>query len=61
MEMQIAAMSMAMAQTNVQNAMSIGMMKKTMEASEASMDMITDMIDNIPSPDGRGLLLNTRA
>lgn len=61
MEMQFAAMSMAMAQANVQNALSIGMMKKTMEASEASMDMITDMIDNIPSPDGRGMLLNTLA
>lgn len=61
MEMSIAAMSMSMAQANVQNAMSIGMLKKTMEASEASMDMITDMLDNIPSPDGRGMLLNTLA
>ena len=58
MEMQIAAMSMAMAQQNTSDALAIKMMKMTMESSEASMDMITDMIDNIPSPDGRGQLLN---
>ena len=61
MEMDIAALSMSMAQASTQNAVSIGMMKKTMEASEATMDMITDMIDNIPSPDGRGQLLNVLA
>lgn len=61
MEMDIAALSMSMAQASTQNAVSIGMMKKTMEASEATMDMITDMIDNIPSPDGRGQILNVLA
>lgn len=59
--MEIAALSMSIAQANTQNAVSIGMMKKTMEASEQSMEMITDMIDSIPSPDGRGQLLNVLA
>lgn len=61
MEMDIAAMSMAMAQTNTQNALAIGMLKKTMEASEQSMQSITDMLDSMPSPDGRGQLLNVLA
>ena len=61
MEMSIAAMSMDMAMSNMQDALSIGMLKKTMESSEAAMDTITDMLDNIPSPDGRGQLLNVRA
>ena len=61
MEMAIASMSMLMAMSNMQDALSIGMLKKTMESSEQSMEIITDMIDNIPSPDGRGQLLNVRA
>ncbi|MDE7230241.1 MAG: YjfB family protein [Oscillospiraceae bacterium] len=60
-EMSIAAMSMSMAQANMQDALAVGMLKKTMESSEASMDMLTDMIDNMPSPDGRGTILNTLA
>ncbi len=60
MEMAIAQLSMNMAAANTQQALSIGMLKKTMESSEASMDMITDMIDNIPSPDGRGTVLDVR-
>lgn len=60
-EMSIAAMSMSMAQANMQDALAVGMLKKTMESSEASMDMITDMIDSMPSPDGRGTILNTLA
>jgi len=60
MEMAIAQLSMNMAATNTQQALSIGMLKKTMESSEASMDIITDMIDNIPSPDGRGAVLDVR-
>ncbi len=59
--MAIASMSMQMAMSNMQDALSIGMLKKTMESSEQSMEIITDMIDNIPSPDGRGQLLNVRA
>ncbi len=58
MEMEIAALSMSMATASLQNNFSIGMMKKTMEASEQSMDAIVEMMDNMPSPDGRGNLLN---
>lgn len=61
MEMDIAAMSMSMAMANMQDALSVGLMKMTMESSEQAMDQITDMIDNIPSPDGRGQLLNVLA
>lgn len=61
MEMAIASMSMQMAMSNMQDALAIGMLKQTMESSEQSMKMITDMMDNMPSPDGRGLLLNVRA
>ena len=58
MEMEIAAMSMAMANTNLQNSLSVGMLKKTMESMEDSMQAFTEMIDSMPSPDGRGKLLN---
>lgn len=61
MEMDIAALSMSMAQAKTQNAVSVGMLKKSMESSEASMEMITDMLGNMPSPDGRGQLLNVLA
>lgn len=61
MEMAIASMSMDMAMSNAQDALAIGMMKKTMESSEQSMEAITEMLDNIPSPDGRGHLLNVLA
>lgn len=61
MEMDIAAMSMSMAMTNTQNALAIGMLKKTMDSSMESMQNITEMLDSMPSPDGRGLLLNVRA
>lgn len=60
MESEIAALSMGMAMANLQNGISIGMMKKTMEATEQSMETITDMLDNMPSPDGKGTLLNVR-
>ena len=60
MESSIAALSMSMAMANVQNSVSVSMMKKTMEASQASMDAITSMLDAMPSPDGRGTLLNVR-
>lgn len=61
MESEIAALSMNMAMANLQNGISIGMMKKTMESTEQSMEMITDMLDNVPSPDGKGTILNVRA
>lgn len=60
MEMQIAAMSMSMAYANTQNAVSVSMMKKTMDSQEQSMELITKMLDNMPSPDGRGQVLDVR-
>lgn len=60
MESSIAALSMSMAMANMQNSVSIGMMKKTMEASQQSMQAITDMMDAMPSPDGKGTLLDVR-
>ncbi|MGN1109182.1 MAG: YjfB family protein [Oscillospiraceae bacterium] len=60
MESEIAALSMGMAMSNLQTGISIGMMKKTMESTEQSMELITDMMDNMPSPDGKGNLLNVR-
>ena len=60
MESSIAAMSMNMAMANMQNAVSVSMMKKTMEASEASMNAIMDMMEAMPSPDGKGTLLNVK-
>lgn len=61
MEMQIAAMSMYMASANAQNALAIGMMRKTMDSQEQSMKLITEMLDNMPSPDGRGQIMDVRA
>ncbi len=58
MEMQIAQISMAMAMQNLQSSLSVGMMKKSMEATEASMEAMTEMLDNMPSPDGKGTVLN---
>ena len=60
MESSIAALSMNMAMANMQNAVSVSMMKKTMEASEASMNAIMDMMEAMPSPDGKGTLLNIK-
>lgn len=60
METSIAAMSMGMAMANVQNALSVSMMKKSLDASQANMESITKMMDSMPSPDGRGNLLNVR-
>ena len=61
MEMDIAALSMNMAMANLQNGISVGMMKKTMEANEQSMEAITDMLNNMPSPDGKGTVLKVKA
>lgn len=60
MEMSIATASMTMAQANLQQSVSVSMLKNTMEASEASMSKIIDMMDSMPSPDGRGQLLDVR-
>ena len=62
MESSIAALSMSMAMSNVQSALSIKMLKNTMDSAEASMEIITEMIGDMPmpSPDGRGMLLDVR-
>ena len=36
------------------------LLKKTMEANEQSMEAITDMLDSLPSPDGKGTVLNVK-
>ncbi len=61
MEMQIAGLSMSVAAANTQNAVSIAMMRKTMDSQEQAMDLITEMIGNMPSPDGRGQIMDVRA
>lgn len=61
MELDIAALSMNMAAANLQRGVSIGMMKKTMESTQQTMETITDMLDSMPSPDGKGTVLNVRA
>lgn len=61
MEMSIVAASMSMAQTNLQQSVSVSMLKNSMEATETSMSKIIDMMDSMPSPDGRGQLLDVRA
>ncbi len=60
MEMQIAATSMTMAEQKLQQSVSVSMLKKTMDSAEASMSKILDMMDIMPSPDGRGTLLDVR-
>ncbi len=60
METSIAAMATGMAMSNMQNAVSLGMMKKTIESTEASMENIIKMMDSMPSPDGKGTLLDVR-
>ena len=60
METEIASMAMSMAMTNVQNGLAVGMLKKTMDSSEQSMEAITEMLDSMPSPDGKGQLLDVR-
>ena len=61
MELDIAALSMNMAAATLQQGVSIGMMKKTMESTQQTMETITDMLDSMPSPDGKGTVLNVRA
>ncbi len=60
METSIAAMATGMAMANLQNSVSISMMKKTLDASQANMEAITKMMDSMPSPDGRGTVLDIR-
>ncbi len=60
MEMEIASLSMSMAMSNAQNGLAVGILKKTMDASEQSMEAITEMLDSLPSPDGKGQILDVR-
>lgn len=60
MEMSIASTAMSLAMANMQNGLAVGMLKKTMDASEQSMEAITEMLDSMPSPDGRGQVLDVR-
>lgn len=60
METSIAAMATGMAMANLQSSVSISMMKKTLDASQANMETITKMMDSMPSPDGRGTVLDIR-
>lgn len=58
----IAAMSMGMAQYNVQTAVSIGMLKNSMESAEAANAQLIEMMDSVPTPSsGVGSLLDVRA
>lgn len=57
----IAALSMEISMQNVQSSLSTSMLKNSMDSVEQSMEKITEMLDNIPSPDGKGNLLNVRA
>lgn len=62
MESYIAGLSMQMAMSNMQNSLSVGMLKKTMDSAEESMEIMTEMLDaNMPSPDGRGTVMDVRA
>ncbi|MBQ8195903.1 MAG: YjfB family protein [Oscillospiraceae bacterium] len=60
METSIAAMATGMAMANLQNSVSISMMKKSLEATQQNMEAITQMMDSMPSPDGRGTVLDIR-
>lgn len=58
----IAAMSMGMAQQSVQTAVSIGMLKNSMESAEAVNAQLIEMMDSVPMPtSGVGSLLDVRA
>lgn len=57
MEMQIAAMSMNMAQSRVQEAVSVSMLKKAMDQQETEMNTLLDAMPPPPS----GHLLDVRA
>lgn len=60
MEMQIASMAMSMSEAKLHQGVTVSMLKKNMEASEQAMETILEMLDNMPSPDGKGELLNVR-
>lgn len=57
----IANLSMNMAQYNVQNQASMSMLKNTMDSQEASSNILLESLQNLPSPDGKGLVMDVRA
>lgn len=58
----IAAMSIGMAQQNVQTAVSIGMLKNSMESFEAANAQLIEAMESVPMPSsGVGSLLDVRA
>lgn len=57
----IANLSMSMAQYNVQNQASMSMLKNTMDSQEASSNILLESLQNIPSPDGKGMVMDVRA
>jgi len=57
----IANLSMSMAQYNVQNQASMSMLKNTMDSQEASSNILLESLQNMPSPDGKGTVMDVRA
>ena len=57
----IANLSMNMAQYNVQNQASMSMLKNTMDSQEASSNILLESLQNMPSPDGKGMIMDVRA
>ena len=46
--MDIPKLSMQMAQTDLMQQLSVGMMKRAIDAAEINGDMLADMLDSIP-------------
>ena len=57
----IANLSMNMAQYSVQSQASMSMLKNTMEAQEVSSSILIESLQNMPSPDGKGMVMDVRA
>lgn len=57
----IANLSMTMAQQNVQSQASMSMLKNVMDSQEVSGNKLLESLQNIPSPDGRGMVMDVRA
>lgn len=57
----IANLSMNMAQQNVQNQVSVSMLKNVMDSQEASSNLLLEGLQNLPSPDGKGMVMDVRA
>lgn len=57
----IANLSMNMAQYSVQNQASMSMLKNTIDSQEASSNILLDSLQTLPSPDGKGMVMDVRA